>query len=183
MNAEATALRDAKRIDRAIPGRWSGPPSDAAVRAATKLMLVPLRLLATPMGRRLTATVVLSVVLVAVVSSLYEHADGPAVAVRQALNAVPAAASKPAAAKRTVDASQRTSATVTAPPAAKRPEDAATAWYAQREGVSPDRVHALQRQRVSATVIKVLVMAEVSATDMPTAFVNVKRDGEGWKVP
>ncbi len=184
MNAEATAVRNAERMATRVPGRWSAPPSDVAVRAAAKLMLAPLRLLATPMGRRLAATTVLSVALVGAVNSLYEHADGPAVTVQRALHAVPAAASKPAAAAigETADASGRPSA-ATAPRAAKRPEDAAAAWYARQEGVPPSRVHALQRQRVSATVTRVLVMAEVSATDMPTTFVDVKRDGEGWKVP
>ena len=184
MNAEATAVRDTKRIGAAVPGRWSAPPSDAAVRAVVKLGLMPLRLLATPMGRRLAATGVLSLALVGAVSSLYDHADGPAATVQRPLNAVPAAASKPAATPaKQASTSERTSAAVAAPRATARPEDAATAWYAQRKGVPPNRVHALQRQRVSATVTKVMVMAEVSATELPTDFVTVKRDGDGWKVP
>lgn len=188
MNAEATAVRDTKAIGAPIPGRWSAPPSDAAIRAVVSLGLVPLRLLATRMGRRLVATAVLSIALVGAVSALYAHADTPAT-LQRTLNAVPAAASKPAdgraagAAKGTDAARQSAPAAGAASRPAKTPRDAAVAWYAQRARVSPDRVQALQQQRVNATTTKVLVMAEVSRSDMATAFVTVKRAGSGWKVP
>jgi hypothetical protein len=184
MNAEATVVRDTKVIGAAIPGRWSAPRSDAAVRAVVRLGLLPMRLLATSMGRRLAATVVLSVGLVGGVSTLYDHADSPTAVVRP-LNALNAAASKPAAAKPAAKPAGRGAQDSTAAAAArpaKRPEDAAAAWYAQHVRVSPDRVHALQRQRVSATVTRVMVVAEVSATRMATDMVTVKRAGDGWKV-
>jgi hypothetical protein len=187
MNAEATVVRDTEVIGAAIPGRWSAPRSDAAVRAVVRLGLLPMRLLATSMGRRLAATVVLSVGLVGGVSTLYDHADSPTAVVRplNALNALNAAASKPAAAKPAAKPAGRGAQDSTAAAAArpaKRPEDAAAAWYAQHVRVSPDRVHALQRQRVSATVTRVMVVAEVSATRMATDMVTVKRAGDGWKV-
>ncbi len=172
MNAEATSVRTTKRIGATIPGPWPARPSDTAAGAAARLLLVPFRLLATPMGRRLAAATVLSVALVAMVSALYDHADGP-VAGGSALRAAPAAASKPAAV---------TAASPVAPRAAERPEDAAASWFARQKRVPSDRVKALQRQRISATVTRVLVMAEVSPTDMSTAFVTVRRDGAGWKV-
>src|SRR6266540_1833570 len=78
MNAEATAVRDTKPMGAAAPGRWSAPPSDAAVRAVVSLGRIPLRLLQTRTGRRLAATAVLSLLLVGAVSALYAHADGPA---------------------------------------------------------------------------------------------------------
>src|SRR6266536_2369175 len=76
MNAEATAVRDTKPMGAAAPGRWSAPPSDAAVRAVVSLGRIPLRLLQTRTGRRLAATAVLSLLLVGAVSALYAHADG-----------------------------------------------------------------------------------------------------------
>jgi hypothetical protein len=146
-------------------------------------MLLPLRMLATPLGRRLAAATVLSVALVAMVSSLYDHADGPAAASTRALRAAPAAAARPApASRRAAVADMTASAGSAAAPAAERPEDAASVWYAKQKRVPIDRVKALQQQRISATVTRVLVLAEVSPSDMPTAFVTVRREGAGWKV-
>ncbi len=185
MHVEATAVRDTKVIGAPVPGRWSAPPSDAAVRAVARLGMLPLRLLATNRGRRLSLAAVLSLGMVGTVSLLYDHADSPTAAVKP-LNALNVAAAKPApahaAAKPAAGAAQESTAAAAARPA-KRPEDAAAAWYARRVSVSPDRVHALQRTRVSATVTKVMVVAEVSATRMSTAMVTVKRSGDGWKVP
>jgi hypothetical protein len=180
MNAEATSVRATRRVGAGLPGSWSAPPSDAALRAVLRLMLLPFRLLATPLGRRLAGAAVLSVALLAMVSSLYEHAEGP-VAPSGTLRAAPVAAAKPAApaAARPAAAS---AAAPAAPRAAARPEDAATAWFARQQQVPIERVTALQRQRVSATVTRVMVMAEVGPSDMPTALVTVRRDGAGWKV-
>lgn len=184
MNAEASSVRTAKRIGTAVPGPWSGAADSAAVRAATRLMMVPLRMLATPLGRRAAAAAVLSVALVAMVSSLYDHADPPVAASARGLAAVPAAAAKPAGASRGAGSPGAAAGAVTpaAPRAAQRPEDAATAWYAQQKRVPANRVKALQRQRLSATVMRVLVMADVSPSDMPTAFLTVRRGTAGWKV-
>ena len=186
MHVEATAVRDTKVIGAPVAGRWSAPPSDAAVRAVVRLGLLPMRMLATSMGRRVAAAVVLSVLLVGTVSTLYDHADSPA-AVARPLNALNIAASKPAAAHAAAGKGAggvaRESTAAAAARQAKRPEDAAAAWYAQHLGVSPSQVHALQRTRVSATVTKVMVVAEVSASRMSTDMVTVKRAGNGWKVP
>ncbi len=181
MNAEATSVRAAKRLGAAVPGPWSAPPSDAAIRAAGRLVLVPFRLLATPLGRRLAAAAVLSVVLVAMVSSLYDHADGTASPSVRALRAAPASAAKPAPAAEASAHAGRAATPLAA--GAARPEDAARVWYARQRRVPTDRVTALQRQRVSSAVTRVLVMAEVTSSDIPTAFVTVRRDGSGWKVP
>jgi hypothetical protein len=190
MNAEATAVRDTKPMGAATPGRWSAPPSDAAVRAVVSLGRIPLRLLQTQTGRRLAATAVLSLLLVGAVSTLYAHADGPATPPRPLNSAVPAAVARPAAggkatsAAKTAGASRETSlASVALARPAKDPQSAAVAWYANRLRISPDRVQALQQQRVNGSTTKVLVMAQVSETNVPTAFVTVKRAGSGWKVP
>lgn len=184
MNAEATSVRDAKRIGTAAPGPWSAAPSDAVVRAATRLMMIPLRMVATPLGRRLAGAVVLSVALVAMVSSLYAHADPPPAGSARGLAAVPAAAAKPAGAGGRAGSPGAAAAAVNpaAPRAAQRPEDAATAWYARQKQVPVNRVKALQRQRLSGTVVRVLVMAKVSPSNMPTAFLTVRRGSAGWKV-
>ena len=193
MNAEATAVRDTKAIGTAIPGRWSTPPSDAAIRAVVRLGLIPLHLLGTRIGRRLMATAVLSLILVGAVSALYDHADSPASPPRPLDTAVRAAASRPVAggkaggqaagAAKSAGGSRVTSlASVAAARPAKDAQSAAVAWYANRVHVSPDRVQALQQQRVNGTTTKVLVMAQVSETNVPTAFVTVRRAGGGWKV-
>src|SRR6266511_1016469 len=57
MNAEATSVRTARRAGAAMPGPWSAPPWDAAVRVAKRLVLLPLRMLATPLGRRVEGAV------------------------------------------------------------------------------------------------------------------------------
>lgn len=184
MNAEATSVRTARRAGAAIPGPWSAPQSDAAVGVAARLLLLPLRMLSTPLGRRLAAATLLSVALIAMVSALYAHADGAAAPSARTLRASPAAAAKPAPAGRAgqsadVTGAARSPATAQA---AARPEDAATAWYARQKGVPANHVRALQRQKVSATVTRVLVIAEISPSEMPTAFVTVRRDSAGWKV-
>jgi hypothetical protein len=188
MNAEATAVRTAKSIGAAIPGGWSTPPSDAAVRTVANLALAPLRLLfQTRFGRRLTTTVVLSALMVGTVSMLYTHADSPSA---PGLPATPAAASRAtgpgqaaAAATGAGASGETTLAAVAATRPAKDATGAATAWYAARLHLPADRVQALQQQRVDKRKVKVMVMAQVSATELPTAFVTVEQTSRGWKVP
>jgi hypothetical protein len=188
MNAEATAVRTAKSIGAAIPGRWSAPPSDAAIRAVLNLGLVPLRFLFhTGLGRRLTTTAVLSILMVGTISLLYDHADTPNPA---GLLATPTAAAKPAgpgqaaAAATGAGASGKTTlAAVAAARPAKDAGSAATAWYAAKLRLATNRVQALQQQPITRDKVKVMVMAQVTETDLPTAFVTVVRSGGGWKVP
>jgi hypothetical protein len=187
MNAEATALGNSKRIGAPVPGRWFMPPSGAAFRAVASLGLVPVRMLGTSIGRRVAATAVLSLLLVGAVSALYAHADSPNSQPRPLFSAAPAAAPKPATGKAASAAkggvaSGQTLASVAVSRPAKDARSAAVAWYAKRLRVSPDRVQALQQQRVNATTINVLVMAQVSESNVPTALVTVKRAGGGWKV-
>jgi hypothetical protein len=187
MNAEATTVRGSKAIGTGLSRGWAGPPSDAAIRAVVRLGLVPMCLLRTSFGRRLTAALVLSLLLVGMVSALYDHADGPARS-GQANAAATTAAARPAAGKasaaKSAGASRDTTlAAVAVTRAAKDPQTAAVTWYASRLHVSPKRVQALQQQRVDGTTTKILVMAQVSQTNVPTALVTVKRAGGGWKVP
>jgi hypothetical protein len=71
------------------------------------------------------------------------------------------------------------------PPArpAKDAGSAATAWYAAKLRLATNRVQALQQQPITRDKVKVMVMAQVTETDLPTAFVTVVRSGGGWKVP
>jgi hypothetical protein len=183
MNAEATSLHGRERVH-TLPGSWSAQSSDAAVGAAARLMLVPVRVLSTSLGRRLAGATLLSIALVAMVSTLYSHADGPAGQSATATAAAAALPTTPAAAAKAAPAAARATAApaASASAAAKRPQDAAIAWFARQKRVAASRVEALQQQRVNATVTRVLVMAQLGPADMPTALVTVRRDGVGWKV-
>src|SRR5215212_8844660 len=67
MNAESTAFRASRA---AVPG-----PGGEGARAAAWLLSWPMRLAATPLGRRLLAALLLGVVLVSGVSYLYDSPD------------------------------------------------------------------------------------------------------------
>src|SRR4029453_7433334 len=79
MNAESTVFRASRPAVVVAPG-------GEGARAAAWLLAWPMRLAATPMGRRLLAAVVLAVVAVATVSYLYgsPHRPREAVAFRPA---------------------------------------------------------------------------------------------------
>jgi hypothetical protein len=109
MNAESTYVRPAR------PRPTLVPPSGDGTRLAALVLALPMRVAATPLGRRVIATATIAVVLVSLVGALYDHADRPrtagalagaqATSSRQAPTAARAAAS-PAPAKRTADAAQ-----------------------------------------------------------------------------
>jgi hypothetical protein len=180
MNAHATAVR------RARPGIFGQVPDHAVssaaggvgMRLAAEVMLLPVRLLRTRLGRRLLAVAVLAVVLTTLVGSLYDHADVPSRAVGRAASlhraAAPAAAAAPADRKDAAASPGRE--------LGRRPEDAAASWFARRHGVARDRVQALQQERVSANERRVLVMADAGDGRLPTGYVTVRRDGSGWAV-
>ena len=70
MNAESTVFRSSRPAVVVAPG-------GVGARAAAWLLAWPMRLAATPMGRRLLAAVALAVVAVAAVGYLYDSADQP----------------------------------------------------------------------------------------------------------
>ena len=137
----------------------AGPARGSGAGMAAWLLLLPLRLLATGLGRRLATVMVLTTLFVAVMSVLYEHADRPTA------NARPAAS------------------TVAAPAAPGRSAAAAAAasWYARRLGVPAARVRALGSQRLGPGRLRVLVLAEEGGR-RPTAWVTVRRTHGGWTV-
>jgi hypothetical protein len=165
MNAETTFVRR----HRAGVGL---APDGAGVRLAGLLLAMPMRIVASSLGRRIAIAVVVSLVLVGIVTALYDNADGPpAAGTARAVAAVPAAASTSLAAP----AGRRA-------PAA-RPDQAAAAWYAEQQHVSVNQVRALQQRRVSSRETKVLVMAQPAGSpDLRSAYVTVRRVPDGWAV-
>jgi hypothetical protein len=170
MNAESTAFR-ASRPAVVAPG-------GEGVRAAAWLLALPMRLAASPFGRRLLAAVVLGVVLVSSFGYLYNSPDparaatgfGP-VGLAVEAPAAPAAAGRQAAA-----APARKGA-------APGPAEVAAAWWAARQRIAVDKVRSLQQRRVSATETQVLVVAEAGGSRMPSQYVTVRKGPSGWKVP
>ena len=171
MNAESTAFRASR------PAVVLAPGGEGA-RAAAWLLAWPMRLAASPMGRRLLAAVVLGVVMVATVGYLYDSPD-PATAAsrfRAAGLAAEAPALPTAAGRQTAAAPARK-----APSAG--PAEVAAAWWATRQKVAVDKVRSLQQRRISATETQVLVVAQAAGSRMPSQYVTVRKGPSGWKVP
>jgi hypothetical protein len=169
MNAESTAFRASRPAVLA--------PGGEGARAAAWLLSWPMRLAATPLGRRLLAALLLGVVLVSSVSYLYDSPD-PAKA-SAAMGSVGLAVQAPAAGTgpgRVAAAAPARKAT------APGPADVAAAWWAARQKVAIDKVQSLQQRRVSATETQVLVVAEGSGS-MPSQYVTVRKGPSGWRVP
>jgi hypothetical protein len=169
MNAESTAFR-ASRPAVVAPG-------GEGARAAAWLLSWPMRLAATPLGRRLLAAVVLGVVLVSSVSYLYDSPD-PARAATSFRPAGRAAQAAPAAAA----AKRQTAAAPARRAPAAGPAQVAAAWFAARQKVALDKVRSLQQRRISPTETQVLVMAEPAGSRMPSQYVTVRKGPAGWTV-
>ena len=173
MNAESTAFRSSR------PAVVLAPGGEGA-RAAAWLLAWPMRLAATPMGRRLLAAVVLAIVAVGGVGYLYDSADQPREA---AVFRVAGVGGQAAGATRRAAVDHQTAA---APARAKRAASAAevaAAWFAARQGVAADKVRPLQQRKVKANEVQVLVMAEAAGAKMPSRYVTVRKGPSGWKVP
>jgi hypothetical protein len=151
-------------------GRRPGGGSGAEL--AGRLLLAPVRLLATDLGRRLATVVVLTTLFVGVMSLLYEHAEHPTA------NARPAATTTEAPAPPATKPAAR-------PPVARpadRPEAVAAGWYARRLGLPAGRVRALGSQRLGAGRVRVLVLAETAGGRQATVWVPLRRTRAGWTV-
>ena len=173
MNAESTVFRSSR------PAVVLPPPGGEGARAAASLLAWPLRLAATPFGRRLLGAVVLAVVAVGTISDLYDSADQPRVPAifRPAGRTAQAKATKAAAVDR-----QAAAAPARAKNAASASE-AAAAWFAARQKLPVDKVRPLQQRRVGAKEVQVLVVAEGGGSTMPSQYVTVRKGASGWKVP
>jgi hypothetical protein len=170
MNAESTYVRPARPRPTLVP-----PPGGEGARLAAIVLALPLRVAATPLGRRVLAAATVAVVLVTLVGALYDHTDRPGAAAAGALAGAQATASHQAAPAAARGAAGK-------PAMAKRggAAEAAAAWFAGRQRVALDRVRALQQRRVSATERQVLVVAEASAAKVPSAYVTVRKGPDGW---
>ena len=170
MNAESTVFRASRPAVVVAPG-------GEGARAAAWLLAWPIRLAATPMGRRLLVAATLAVVAVVSVGWLYDSADPATEArtFRPAGMAGAAPAGEPAG-------RQSAAAPVRAKKAAG-PAEVAAAWWAARQKVATDKVQSLQQRRISATEIQVLVVAEAGGSRMPSDYVTVRKGPSGWVVP
>jgi hypothetical protein len=168
MNAESTYVRPARPRPTLVP-----PPGGDGTRLAATVLALPLRMAATPLGRRLLAAATIALVLVSLVGALYDHTDRPGAAATGALVGAQATASRQAAAP----------GGAAAAPASRRAggaAQAAAAWFAGKQRVALDRVRALQQRQVSATERQVLVVAEAGASKVPSAYVTVRKGPDGW---
>ena len=168
MNAESTVFRASR------PAVVVAPGGDGA-RAAAWLLALPMRLAASPLGRRLLAAVALGVVLVATVGYLYDSPD-PASASGSFRPAGLAVEAPAAAGRQTAAAPARRTP-------APGPAEVAAAWWAARQRVAVDKVRSLQQRRISASETQVLVVAQGAGSRMPSGFVTVRKGPSGWKVP
>jgi hypothetical protein len=170
MNAESTYVRPAR------PRPALVPPGGEGARTAALVLALPMRVAATPLGRRVLAAAVVAVVLVSLVGALYDHTDRPHAAGALA-GAQNTASHRPAGGGSGSGGSGGGSAE-----SARRnsPAEAAAAWYAGKQRVALDRVQALGQRRISATERKVLVVAEAGASKLPTAYVVVRKGPGGW---
>jgi hypothetical protein len=169
MNAESTVFRSSRPAVVVAPG-------GEGARAAAWLLSWPMRLAATPMGRRLLVAVALAVVAVTFVGYLYGTADQPS-------STTAKTAARSAAAPVGAGDSRRQLAA--APARAKHaatPAEAAAAWWAARQRVAVARVQSLQQRHLSASEVQVLVVAEAGSR-MPSQYVTVRKGPSGWAVP
>lgn len=180
MNAHATAVR------RSRPGIFGQVPDDAVtlrsgdtgMRLAATVMLLPLRLLRSRVGRRLIAVAALALVLTTLVGALYDNPEAPP----RAHGKVAASEPTPVAPAASPSGSRQATANRPSHEVGRRPEDAAANWFARRHGVDRADVQALQQEQVSTNERRVLVMADAGDGRLPTGYVTVHRDGSGWAV-
>jgi hypothetical protein len=168
MNAESTYVRPSRPRPTVVAPRGDG------VHLAALVLALPMRVAATPLGRRALAAATIAVVLVSLVGVLYDSADRPR-------SAGALAGARPTASRQGTKAPERRAP---GSPAAARPSGdagkAAAAWFADKQRVAPDRVRALQQRRVSATERRVLVVAEAGGSRVPSAYVTVRKGPDGW---
>jgi hypothetical protein len=63
-----------------------------------------------------------------------------------------------------------------------KPAEVAAAWYAARHKLPRSRVRPLQQDRLSASQVRVLVLAEAANGRLRTALVRVRLGPGGWEV-
>jgi hypothetical protein len=167
------------------PGRWYDL-APAVARAAGRRLLAAAR---SDAGRRLARAVALTVVLAVVIGVLYDRGELPTAAARPAVSA-PAPGGSAAKAKARAGTARRPDPAGQGglrgrprpAPAGERPAAVAAAWYAARQGLPAAKVQALQQDRLSASEVRVLVLADHGRGRLRTALVRVRRGPAGWSV-
>jgi hypothetical protein len=181
-----------------IPARLArlrGRLSAAAAAAGRRALLAARGETARRLGRLAALTVVLAVLVVV----LYDHGDVPSAAARsspggavRAAAGDPAPGAAPAGRARTrtrPDGGRAEAATSGGRVAPVRPvkrsatpAEVAAAWYAARHKLPRGRVRPLQQDRLSASQVRVLVLAEAGHGRLRTALVRVRLGAGGWEV-
>jgi hypothetical protein len=136
------------------------------------------------MGRRVGRAAALIVTLAVAVVVLYDRGEVPIAAAQPALAAPPARPAAGPGAAHPTDPGDRGGLRGRARPApvGERPADVAAAWYAARSGVPRARVKPLQQDRLSATEVRVLVLADHGHGRLRTALVRLRLGPDGWRV-
>ena len=136
-------------------------------------------------GRRLARAAALTVLLAVLVTALYDRGEVPTAAARQAVR--PAAAgnqggSATHARRKAAAEAGGLRGRARVAPVGERPAAVAAAWYAARNGVPRARVKPLQQDRLSATEVRVLVLADHGHGRLRTALVRLRHGPDGWRV-
>jgi hypothetical protein len=138
-------------------------------------------------GRRLARAVGLTVVLAALVTTLYDRGEVPSAAARPAVGAPAAGAAgqqERAGSAHRKDPRELGGLRGRERPSrvGERPAAVAADWYAARHGVPRAKVKPLQQDRLSAREVRVLVMADHGRGRLRTALVRVRLGTAGWSV-
>jgi hypothetical protein len=138
-------------------------------------------------GRRLARAATLTVLLAVLVTALYDRGEVPTAAAQQAVR--PSAGNQGGSATARGTAPRKDPAEVgglrgrsRVAPVGERPAAVAAAWYASRNGVPRARVKPLQQDRLSATEVRVLVLADHGHGRLRTALVRLRHGSDGWRV-
>jgi hypothetical protein len=174
----------------AVFGRWAGRGAARAAGFGGMLWRRALAAAGSETGRRLARAAALTVALAVLVVTLYDRGEVPTAAAQPALRATPtdvpgaAARGGDARRKRPDDHGGLRGRSRPAPGDVKaRPAEVAAAWYAARHGLPRARVKPLQQDRLSASEVRVLVLADPGNGRLRTALVRVRRGANGWSVP
>jgi hypothetical protein len=138
-------------------------------------------------GRRLARAAALTVLLAVLVTALYDRGEVPTAAARQAVRPAAAgnqggSASHGTTPRMDPDEVGGLRGRARAAPVGERPAAVAAAWYAARNGVPRARVKPLQQDRLSATEVRVLVLADHGHGRLRTALVRLRHGPDGWRV-
>jgi hypothetical protein len=122
------------------------------------------------------------VVLVALVSVLYDHGEAPRAVAAPTVGTPAAGPGVQQAPGKDPGEHGGLRGRDRATQVGERPAAVAADWYAARHGVARARVKALQQDRLSAREVRVLVLADHGRGRLRTALVRVRLGPDGWRV-